>query len=79
MLRDDSSFRSRWTGTISNLSKISKIFDFDRELFISKPYEKALQKSLKDTVQNLRQEQRPEYRETQILNKQILNARRYIQ
>jgi guanine nucleotide-binding protein G(i) subunit alpha len=36
------------------MSKISKVFDFDRELFISKVYERALKNSLKDTVENLK-------------------------
>jgi hypothetical protein len=30
------------------------LFEFDRELFVTKVYEKALQSSLKDTVENLR-------------------------
>lgn len=52
--RDTSSIYSRCT---DNLSKISKIFEFDRELFISKVYEKALRGSLKDTVKSMRREQ----------------------
>jgi guanine nucleotide-binding protein subunit alpha len=47
------------------MSKISKVFDFDRELFISKVYERALQNSLRDTVKNLRQQQ-PQIKEPQI-------------
>jgi guanine nucleotide-binding protein G(i) subunit alpha len=52
--RDSMSIYSRCT---DNLSKISKMFEFDRELFISKVYEKALRGSLKDTVENIRQKQ----------------------
>ncbi len=52
--RDSSSIYSRCN---DNLSRISKIFEFDRELFISKVYEKALRGSLKDTVENIRREQ----------------------
>lgn len=49
--RDSSSLSSRWT---DNLSRISKVFDFDRELFVSKVYENALRNSLRDTAQKLR-------------------------
>jgi guanine nucleotide-binding protein G(i) subunit alpha len=56
--RDSTSFYSRYT---DNLSKISKMFEFDRELFISKVYEKALRGSLKDTVENMRREQQKPY------------------
>lgn len=56
--RDSTSIYSRCT---DNLSKISKIFEFDRELFISKVYEKVLQGSLKDTVENMRPEQEQPY------------------
>ncbi|OBT69586.1 hypothetical protein VE03_00846 [Pseudogymnoascus sp. 23342-1-I1] len=52
--RDSTSIYSRCT---DNLSKISKMFEFDRELFVSKVYEKALRGSLKDTVENIRQKQ----------------------
>lgn len=52
--RDSMSMYSRCT---DNLSKISKMFEFDRELFVSKVYEKALRGSLKDTVENMRQKQ----------------------
>lgn len=52
--RDSTSIYSRCT---DNLSKISKMFEFDRELFVSKVYEKALRASLKDTVENIRQKQ----------------------
>jgi guanine nucleotide-binding protein G(i) subunit alpha len=52
--RDSMSIYSRCT---DNLSKISKMFEFDRELFVSKVYEKALRGSLKDTVENIRQKQ----------------------
>ncbi|OBT50402.1 hypothetical protein VE04_09602 [Pseudogymnoascus sp. 24MN13] len=51
--RDSMSIYSRCT---DNLSKISKMFEFDRELFVSKVYEKALRGSLKDTVENIRQQ-----------------------
>ncbi|RDL42542.1 Uncharacterized protein BP5553_02521 [Venustampulla echinocandica] len=44
-----------------SLSKISKMFEFDRELFISKVYEKALRGSLKDTVENMRREAEQPY------------------
>jgi guanine nucleotide-binding protein G(i) subunit alpha len=56
--RDSTSIYSRCT---DNLSKISKMFEFDRELFISKVYEKALRGSLKDTVENMRREQQQPY------------------
>ena len=56
--RDSTSIYSRCTDT---LSKISKMFEFDRELFISKVYEKALRGSLKDTVENMRREQQKPY------------------
>jgi guanine nucleotide-binding protein G(i) subunit alpha len=52
--RDSTSIYSRCT---DNLSKISKMFEFDRELFISKVYEKALLGSLKSTVEKMRREQ----------------------
>jgi hypothetical protein len=48
--RDSLSLYSRWTGTVSTLSKISKVFEFDRELFISKVYEKALRDALKEKL-----------------------------
>lgn len=51
---DSTSFYSRCT---DNLSKISKIFELDREFFISKVYEKALRGSLKDAVKHIRREQ----------------------
>jgi hypothetical protein len=47
--RDSASILSQCT---DNLSKISQMFGFDRELFILKVYEKALKSSLKDTVNN---------------------------
>jgi hypothetical protein len=56
--RDSTSIYSHST---DNLSKISKMFEFDRELFISKVYEKALRGSLKDTVENMRREQQKPY------------------
>lgn len=56
--RDSTSIYSRCT---DNLSKISKIFEFDRELFISRVYEKVLRGSLKDTVGNMRREQPQPY------------------
>jgi guanine nucleotide-binding protein G(i) subunit alpha len=56
--RDSTSIYSRCT---DNLSKISKMFEFDRELFISKVYEKALRGSLKNTVENMRREQQQPY------------------
>jgi hypothetical protein len=46
--RDASSLFSRYT---DNLSKISMVFQFDRELFISKVYERALRGSLKQVIQ----------------------------
>jgi guanine nucleotide-binding protein G(i) subunit alpha len=52
--RDSASIYSRCT---DNLSKISRIFEFDRELFTSKVYEKVFRGSLKDTVENMRREQ----------------------
>jgi len=52
--RDSTSIYSRCT---DNLSKLSKKFTIDRELFVSKVYEKALRGSLKDTVEKMRREQ----------------------
>ena len=52
--RDSSSIYSRCA---DNLSKIYKNFEFGREHFISKVYEKALRGSCKDIVENLRREQ----------------------
>jgi hypothetical protein len=52
--RDSSSIYSRCT---DNLSKIYKNFEFDRESFISKVYEKALRGFSKDIVEKLRREQ----------------------
>jgi hypothetical protein len=46
--RDAASLFSRYT---DNLSKISMVFGFDRELFISKVYERALRGSLKQAIQ----------------------------
>ena len=56
--RDSTTIFSRCT---DNLSKISRMFEFDRELFISKVYEKALRSSLKDTVDNMRRENQQPY------------------
>lgn len=56
--RDSTSICSRCT---DNLSKLSKKFEFDRELFISKVYEKALRGSMKDTVENIRRVQQQSY------------------
>ena len=44
---DSASLQSRWTGNLSSFSKISKAFDFDRELFVSKVYERVIRSSLK--------------------------------
>jgi len=44
---DAASFYSRCT---NNLSKISMVFQFDRELFVSKVYERALRGSLKESL-----------------------------
>ncbi|KAF4625325.1 hypothetical protein G7Y89_g12839 [Cudoniella acicularis] len=52
--RDTSSLHSRWTGTVSSISKFSKVFDFDRELFISKVYERVIRNSLKDAAKKSR-------------------------
>ena len=49
--RDTASFISNWT---DNLSKLSATFSFDRELFVSKVYERALRGSVKEA---LRQQQ----------------------
>lgn len=45
--RDSSSFISRWS---DNLSKFSIRFDFDRELFVTKVYEKVFRGSVKDSL-----------------------------
>jgi hypothetical protein len=52
--RNSTSLSSRYT---DNLSKISKMFEFDRELFTSRVYEKALRGSLKDAIGKVRREQ----------------------
>ncbi|KAE9378294.1 hypothetical protein N431DRAFT_541800 [Stipitochalara longipes BDJ] len=44
------------------LSKISRSFEFDRELFSSRVYEKVLRHSLKDTVDALRRQASPALR-----------------
>jgi len=72
--RDSTSLYSRYT---DNLSKISKVFEFDRELFVSKVYEIALRSSLKDTVENLRRHEShgdssPEEKErTKLIDRQL--------
>jgi hypothetical protein len=45
--RDSSSFFSGWS---DNLSKFSIQFDFDRELFVTKVYEKVIRSSVKDSL-----------------------------
>ena len=64
--RDSSSLYSRWTGSISDISKISKVFDFERELFISKLYERALQNPLKHTLEILRR-QKPQIKRPRVV------------
>jgi len=41
---DSASLRSQWTGKLSNFSKV---FDFDRELFVSKVYENVIRTFMK--------------------------------
>ncbi|EXJ67286.1 guanine nucleotide-binding protein subunit alpha, other [Cladophialophora psammophila CBS 110553] len=45
--RDSASLISQWT---DNLSKLSAIFSFDRELFVSKIYERAFRGSIKESL-----------------------------
>ena len=45
--RDTASLISQWT---DNLSKLSAVFSFDRELFVSKVYERALRGSVKEAL-----------------------------
>ena len=45
--RDTASLISQWT---DNLSKLSAIFSFDRELFVSRVYERALRGSVKEAL-----------------------------
>ncbi|KAF2810536.1 uncharacterized protein BDZ99DRAFT_443396, partial [Mytilinidion resinicola] len=47
VLCDSSSLYSRCT---DNLSKISMIFQFDRELFLSRPYSRAIRSSVRDSL-----------------------------
>jgi hypothetical protein len=46
--RDSSSFISRWS---DSLSKLSIRFEFDRELFVTKVYERWLRSTVKDSLQ----------------------------
>lgn len=48
---------SLYSKCTDNLSKISKVFEFDRQVFGSRAYERALRGSLSDTVDNLRRQQ----------------------
>lgn len=48
----DSASLSSWR--TSSSSRLSKLFEFDRQLFATKVYDKALPSSLKKTVENLR-------------------------
>jgi hypothetical protein len=48
--RGSTSLHSRVSRCTDTLSRISQSFDFDRELFISKVYERVLRASLKDTM-----------------------------
>lgn len=59
-VKDDSSSLCGQTDSASifswragTLSRLSKLFDFDRQLFATKVYEKAMQTSFKDTVETL--------------------------
>jgi guanine nucleotide-binding protein G(i) subunit alpha len=45
--RDTASLVSQWT---DNLSKLSAVFSFDRELFVSKVYERVLRGSVKEAL-----------------------------
>jgi hypothetical protein len=45
--RDTASLISQWT---DNLSKLSAVFSFDRELFVSKVYERVLRGSVKEAL-----------------------------
>jgi hypothetical protein len=45
--RDSASLISQWT---DNLSKLSAVFSFDRELFVSKVYERAIRGSVKKAL-----------------------------
>jgi len=57
--RGSVSLHSKATRYTDTLSKISRSFEFDRELFTSKVYEKALKLSLKNTVDALRRQAGP--------------------
>ncbi|KAH0559729.1 hypothetical protein GP486_003753 [Trichoglossum hirsutum] len=50
VLHGTTSSYSRWTKYTDNLSKISMAFQFDRELFISKVYERAIRGFAKDSI-----------------------------
>ncbi|RYP40254.1 hypothetical protein DL767_001797 [Monosporascus sp. MG133] len=54
--RDKSSILSRYTG---NISKLSMVFDFDHELFISRVYDRVLRASLKGAVRREQAVDRP--------------------
>lgn len=53
--RDSSSFISRWS---DHLSKFSIRFEFDRELFVTKVYERVFRSAVKDSLQRQRSSSR---------------------
>lgn len=55
VLRDTTSFYSRWTKYTDNSSKLSIIFSFDRELFVSKVYERAMRGFAKESIRRCRE------------------------
>jgi hypothetical protein len=48
--RDSTSSCSRWTNWSDNGSKVSKVFNFDAEVLLSKAYERARRASLKAAI-----------------------------
>ncbi|KAH8684484.1 G-protein alpha subunit-domain-containing protein [Tricladium varicosporioides] len=77
--RDSSSLHSAWSGTLSNMSKISQIFHFDRDLFVTKVYERAMRQSMKDVVKTLGPQQ-PQVlspqRRSALMTKEMFHSRR---
>lgn len=74
-----SSLHSAWTGTVSNMSKLSQVFHFDRDLFVTKVYERAMRQSMKDTVKTLGPQQ-PQIllpkRRPMLMTKEVFHSRR---
>jgi hypothetical protein len=64
--RDTASLISQWT---DNLSKLSAVFSFDRELFISKIYERVLRGSVKEALR--RQQGDTQARRSQAIDRRL--------